>query len=422
MRKLSEMGSPKAAVDLIPWKVTDLPLRPYDDLWSFNPSVHFDGSTWRCLLRCCDYAMPEGRTIRSKGARPLGQQTKNAMVVLDPKSWRPVQVFKMSEKDGLPRATTPHLGFEDTRLFRTERDGLQGIAASLHLQRARSVEGMRQHQPPEQVVLSFDDAYNVVAARPIRGEAWSGTPQKNWVPFDGATEPRFLFSIERGLLFDDQGPLEGDHAVVRSGRACTSTDTAPVTVSPTTPAPPAAPSPVERSRRPSPVRGSDMRVVRGGRVVLDTMATRPSSRPRRPATHASAHGSRTARTARGNEASTRIVGSGRASLPKYQGLRGGTQLLRVADDLWLGVAHQMEWVSNKKFYFHTWYAVDSRGHLRSASEPMKLAPQWIEFAAGMGIDGDQVVISFGVDDMECRIAETRLSAVMEVLRPVERVA
>lgn len=44
--------------------------------------------------------------------------------------------------------------------------------------------GMPQHQPPEQVLLSFDENYDIVEAQPIRGDGWSGTPQKNWVPFD----------------------------------------------------------------------------------------------------------------------------------------------------------------------------------------------------------------------------------------------
>jgi hypothetical protein len=40
----------------------------------------------------------------------------------------------------------------------------------------------------------------------------------------------------------------------------------------------------------------------------------------------------------------------------------------------------------------------------------------------MGIDRgcDRVVVSFGVDDMECKIGETRLSAVMEMLKSSSR--
>ena len=107
-------------------------------------------------------------------------------------------------------------------------------------------------------------------------------------------------------------------------------------------------------------------------------------------------------------------------MPKYEGLRGGTQLVRVADDAWLGIGHEMKFLNNLKFYWHTFYLVDAKGKMKAASAPMKLASNGIEFAAGMAIDGDRVVISFGVDDMECKIGETRLSAVMELLRPVER--
>ena len=41
----------KRADELIPWKVTDISLRPFKDMWSMNPSIHFDGTLWRCVLR-----------------------------------------------------------------------------------------------------------------------------------------------------------------------------------------------------------------------------------------------------------------------------------------------------------------------------------------------------------------------------------
>jgi hypothetical protein len=113
-----------------------------------------------------------------------------------------------------------------------------------------------------------------------------------------------------------------------------------------------------------------------------------------------------------------MVSSGRVRVPKYDGLRGGTQLSRVGDDAWLGIGHQMKFVNSKKYYWHVFYLVDSRGSMKATSEPMKLAPNGIEFAAGLAIDGDRAVISFGVDDMKCRLGETSLSAVMGVLQPI----
>lgn len=150
-------------------------------------------------------------------------------------------------------------------------------------------------------------------------------------------------------------------------------------------------------------------MVRGGRVKIDTMASRPSSRPK-----ASRSSPQRA------DDSVRVMSSGRSLLPKYEGLRGGTQLVRVGDDAWLGLGHEMKFVNGKKFYWHTWYVVDGRGRMIAASDPMKLAANGIEFAAGLAVDGDRAVVSFGVDDMHCFLGETRLSAVMEMLQAFER--
>ena len=431
----------KDAQDVIPWKVTDISIRPYEGFWSMNPSIHFDGETWRCVLRCCDYAMPDGITIRSKNTR-VGQQTKNAMVIFDPKSWKAVQVFKMHEEDSQPREACPHVGYEDMRIFRTDKGGLQGIAAALHLRRdrePRAAEGRPQHQPPEQVLLSFDANYDIVDAHPIRGDGWSGTAQKNWVPFDHCAEPRFLYSIDKGRIFGDRGTLHGDEACVRpsTGGFVAPIATIVARVAPPTEpppqdlkqkhAPPTEPPPqdpkqkrdrrreekaAKRSvRKPPMVRGGDMRIVRGGRIKLDAMASRPSSRP------ASRSSSRPP-AARSSDDSMRVMGSGRMLLPTYEGLRGGTQLIRVAEDTWLGIGHEMKFVSGRKFYWHVFYTADSRGKLIATSGQIKLAPNGIEFAAGMAIDGDRVVISFGVDDMESKLGETSLSAVLEQLRPI----
>lgn len=439
----------KDAKDLLPWAVTDISIRPYEGYWSMNPSLHYDGQTWRCVLRCTDYAMPNGRTIRSSKSRPAGNQTKNAMVIFDPKTWKPIQIYKMHERDDHPRTPCANIGYEDMRIFRTDRGGLQGIAASLHLKREKSpAAGGSHHQPPEQVLLSFDGNYDIVAAEPIRGDWWSGSPQKNWVPFDDCAEPRFLYSIAKGTLFDDHGALHGDAAVVRPSAAA-----APLPSS----SPPGAPSPArqpseqeiaearrredreredrdrqERESREEKERkkkcdrdshptghrdprtqlstgGASAVMVRGRRLSHDTITSRPAG------TSVRSHSTRVS-----TESSTRAFGAGRALMPRYEGLRGGTQLVRVADDSWLGIGHQMQYVQSKKYYWHTFYLVDARGKMKAASPPCKLASNGIEFAAGMAIDGDRVVVSFGVDDMECKIGETRLSAVMELLAPVER--
>ena len=78
----------------------------------------------------------------------------------------------------------------------------------------------------------------------------------------------------------------------------------------------------------------------------------------------------------------------------------------------------MRFVNGLKYYWHVWYLVDASGKLTATRAPMKLVSNGIEFAAGLAIAGERVVVSFGVDDMLCRIGETKLSAVIETLRPV----
>lgn len=353
--------------DLIPWKVTDLSLRPFRGMWSMNPSLHYDGDLWRCSLRCADYGLPAGREIRSPKAKPGQSRTKNAMVILDPISWKPVEIYKMKEHDDLPRVPSSSVGYEDIRLFRTDKGGLQGIAAALHLKRNDC-----RNQLAEQVLLSFSDEYTIVDAHPMRG-AHSAIAQKNWAPFDHCTEPRFLYAIEAGRLFDDRGELRSSQAFVQ-----------------------------------------------------------PSSRPRRsypPDPSAFSHAQERAREVehdRAREERRRHHDRPPPPCPEnpdtrsYENLRGGSQLVRINDDSWIGIGHGMQIVDGLKNYWHVWYLVDARGKLTASSPPMKLSRSGngIEFAAGMAIDGDRVVVSFGVDDMESKIGETQLSAVIEMLRPI----
>lgn len=359
----------KKASDFISWKVTDISLRPYKEMWSMNPSIHFDGAQWRCLLRCTDYAMPDGAVIRSSRARPGEARTKNAMVIFDPSSWKPIEIYKVRERDGVQRAPCENIGFEDIRIFTTDRGGLQGIAASLHLLR----ETASRNKTPEQVLLTFDENYDISAARPIRG-AWNEAPQKNWVPFDRCAEPRFLFSIARGELFDDCGALRDEGAGAQ---------------------------PASRPRRRTYPPDEDKRDRARERARdAEYARAREQERARR----------RNPRPFRDQPAESRSLAA----------LRGGTQLCRVGDDAWLGVGHEMQLVQDRKYYWHVWYLVDSRGKMKAASPPMKLAQNGIEFAAGLAIDGDRVVVSFGVDDMECRLGETTLPEVLAVLSPVDR--
>jgi hypothetical protein len=303
-----------------------------------------------------------GSTIRSRKAKSGVTQTKNVMAIFDPSSWKPVELYKMREHDDLPRVASGSVGYEDIRIFRTDRSGLQGIAASLHLRRSD-----RHASHVEQVLLSFDEEYNIEDAHPIRGD-WNATAHKNWVPFDNCVEPHFLIAIDKGTLFDDHGELRGRDAEAR---------------------------PSTRPRRSHEPDG------RARRRALERAQETEHARSREE-------------RRRSGSAPLRVD----VQVTGQEDLRGGTQLVRIGDDTWLGIGHSMVLVDKLKVYWHVWYVVDSRGKMKMKSPPMKLAPNGIEFAAGMGIDGDRVVVSFGVDDGECRLAETKLASVLEILRPV----
>ena len=372
----------KHVEEVLPWKMTDISLRPYSGMWSLNPSIHFDGTLWRCSIRCSDYCMPGGVTIRGEKARPGENRSKNVMVIFDPQTWRAIEIYKMREQDELPRTPCLSHGYEDIRIFSTDRSGLQGIAASLHLRRSDRTDARAQggilKQPAEQVLLSFDDEYNISEAQPLRG-VWSAFAQKNWVPFDRCVAPRFLYSIDQGTLFDERGSMRGDAAIVRHSRRSRGSLHEPrVTV-------------LERARR----RAEETEVKRAEEARQRSKRAYKNGGQDR---HAPA------------QISPQEV--------MYHGLRGGSQLVRVEEDGWLGIGHLMKFVDGLKYYYHVWYLVDSRGKMKAASPPMKLASNGIEFAAGIAIDGDRVVVSFGVDDMECRLGETKMSAVLEILRPV----
>ena len=344
-----------------PWRVENLSLRPFPGFYSFNPSIHFDGDAWRVMMRNADYHAPNGVVIaQRKGGRVT---TRNALVTLDPKTWQPIASREVAELDGLLRFDSSSMGFEDVRLFRTEADGLLGLATTMQL---------RRDQKQEMVILRFSGEGDVCEALPIRG-AWSDTPQKNWMPFDGAIGPRFLYSIEREIVFDASGPISGKHLPARELASVPAT-------------PPAAPAHQLR--------------YNGG------VETRLSPR--------------TVRMARaGEEGAPKAPQAAKTPGWATSGLRGGSQLLSLGDR-WLGIGHEMRWTGGRKHYWHVLFTCDDAGHLLERSEPMKLSTCGIEFAAGMAYDpdSDQVVISYGTEDQDSWLGFTRLEPLLDILRPI----
>ena len=215
-------------------------------------------------------------------------------------------------------------------------------------------------------LLDLSSEGDITDARPLRG-LWSDRPQKNWSPFDGADDVRLLQSIERGVVVSDRG-------IVSAGTA---------------PDPGGAPEPP--GVRPPSKSGVEIRVVSTARSGT------PAGAPRSPAT-------------------------ARRSAPGSTELRGGSQLVQIERDRWLGVAHEtrLTHADHRKLYWHTLYTVDSRGVMLQRSVPFKLSPaHGIEFAAGLAVDDrGGVAISYGTDDHDAWIGVTTLGEIERALDPV----
>ena len=376
----------KHAIDVIPgWAIHPISFRPFDGFWSMNPSIHYDGERWRCAMRNVDYHAPHG-VVLANMKRGGKVTTRNVMATLDPRTWQPIELAEMLEEDGnLKNLSVSSLGYEDLRLFRTEREGLLAICTTMQL---------RGDPKQEMAILRFEDAaagrYNIVSATPIRG-AWGEVPQKNWSPFDGALDVRLLYSIEGGILFDEKGPLDPARPLTLGGA---SRDAARTTEAPAPPSEPRTPA------QALPGRGGDPhRAYNGGIETRHTPRVQP--------------------IARAGETGTPIT---RARGPSWTqtGLRGGSQLIALQPDVWLGIGHEMQWRHNRKNYWHVWFTCDNRGQLLERSEPMKLSTCGIEFAAGLALDDErtELVLSFGTEDQDSWIATMPLEAVLATLRPV----
>lgn len=212
---------------------------------------------------------------------------------------------------------------------------------------------------PEIVLCRIDAAGDVVEVVPLRG-AWSAVAQKNWSPYDGTPEPRLLYSIERGVVMSERGAVVGSPAI-----------------------PAVKPTVVANN------------IGRNGAEVKMIGPTRTA----------------------------RAAPPVQAPPPGSAELRGGSQLIEVAPDMWLGIAHEcrLRQPERKKFYWHTFYAVDLDGRMIARAAPLKLSrTHGIEFAAGLAVDRrGTLAVSFGVDDHRSWIGVTELAAVLDLLCPTD---
>lgn len=462
------------------WRLIPISFRPFPGFWSMNPSIHrgSDG-VYRCVFRNVDYHAPMGVVAANASGKT---RTRSVLGVLDPESFALRGCVEMRELDGLTRYPCSALGFEDLRLFETAADGLLCVATAMQTSETGKHEavllrlGMAAPPPPQRGAGARVDVheeaesepYQIIQAIPMRGP-WSGYNQKNWTPFDGTETARFLPVVSVGQIYDastgilsalPQGAGTSTATCPTCGQSVTGdsaeTQAVALEAAPVVPSFPAlalGPAPLGFGSPvglPGPSIGSSSPSLAGHALSPSSAApvtpqTTPQTRhvhsdgsgtvliAKRPRALASAPAERTAeRTDRGERHHARTIkrSTEAATTPagwRPNDLRGGTQLVRIADDVWLGLAHRMCWRGVYKHYWHQWYVVDGTGAQIGTSQPFKLSPtDGIEFAAGLVVDppdaaGERrVIVSYGTCDEQSWLAVTRLSAVLSVIagRPV----
>lgn len=161
-----------------------------------NPSIHYDGRTWRCIVRCINY--------RLGGHIPEEPNTQNVMLQLGFMNGGrstsqlacSIMATTIEDATGHPKSGYPISGFEDCRLFQW-KGRMWAIATSCHL---------TMHGNREICLLELDALHAFISCTPIRGP-WSEFYQKNWIPCVTARdELRLIYSIDRSIVIDMPGP------------------------------------------------------------------------------------------------------------------------------------------------------------------------------------------------------------------------
>jgi tetratricopeptide (TPR) repeat protein len=154
-----------------------------------NPSIHFDGQTWRCLVRTLNYRIVKGWSYEP----PDGViQTNNVMLELGPPpSFEIFRVVPMCDLDPTPRTDYPVHGFEDCRLFQVMG---RFYATATVCDFAFEPRGLR-----EIVLLELNDEYAVERATPLRG-VWSMHNQKNWMPV--VNDALIVYGLQPTILLE----------------------------------------------------------------------------------------------------------------------------------------------------------------------------------------------------------------------------
>jgi len=162
-----------------------LPYAPAEPFVAANPSVHFDGEKWRCLVRTLNYRIIDGCSYEP----PDGViQTHNVMLELTSDLDEIVRTVPMKDLDSTSRTSFPVHGFEDCRLFTV---GGKLYCTATVCDFSYAIFGLR-----EIVLLELGGDYAIIRATPLRGQ-WSLLNQKNWMPIETASgkSTKIIYSL-----------------------------------------------------------------------------------------------------------------------------------------------------------------------------------------------------------------------------------
>jgi hypothetical protein len=102
---------------------------------------------------------------------------------------------------------------------------------------------------------------------------------------------------------------------------------------------------------------------------------------------------------------------------RFSEMRGGSQGLAV-DEGYLFVGHQVFYAGNLRRYAHRFISVGPTLAPTGISPPFSFVGAPIEFCAGIAWRGNNIVLSFGINDARAALAEISLDAVVELLEPL----
>lgn len=113
-------------------------------------------------------------------------------------------------------------------------------------------------------------------------------------------------------------------------------------------------------------------------------------------------------------------------------VRGGSQLWSLPDGRYLAIVHEADVKKTKvhiprmfvtkevsiRTYLHRFATYDSSGKLSGLGPRFKLSDARIEFAAGLVVAGDNVIVSYGYKDVASYLGKINLNVVLESIEEV----